>query len=299
MADGNRHEIATLTAADGCSLFAQWWRPKADSRGVVVLVHGLGEHSDRYPRLRQALLEAGYTLATYDLRGHGRSGGRRGHIDSFEQYRTDLSLALDSFRALAPGAPLFLYAHSLGSVIALDYMLSGNDGLAGCVLSGTALDASQVAPAWQVAILTMLSRVWPTFSLKVALPGASLSRDPGVCSAYDGDPLVHWTRSARLATEGLAAVGRVRAQVDYMYTPVLFIHGEQDPIAPVDAARAFYEAIPAPDKTMHVYPGGLHECHNDVDHERAMADVVDWLGERSQEYRRGARQPTGESSAGA
>ena len=281
MTDGNGHETGILQAADGCSLFSQSWRPTGDPRGVVVLVHGLGEHSDRYPHLRDALLEAGYILATCDLRGHGRSGGRRGHIDSFDQYRTDLALALAHFGALAPGKPVFLYGHSLGSVIALDYMLSGGDGLTGCVLSGAALDASQVAPAWQVAILKGLSRIWPTFSLKVALPGASLSRDPGVCSAYDADPLVHWTRSARLATEGLAAVGRVRARATLMGTPALFSHGGQDPIVPVGAARAFDEAIPAPDKTMHVYPEGLHECHNDLDYEHVMADVVAWLEERS------------------
>jgi alpha-beta hydrolase superfamily lysophospholipase len=281
MADGNGHETETLRAADGCPLFAQVWRPEADPRGIVVLIHGLGEHSDRYPHLREALLEAGYILATYDLRGHGRSGGRRGHIDNFDQYRSDLSLALDAFRALAPGRPLFVYGHSLGSVIALDYVLSGNDGLAGCVLSGAALDASQVAPAWQVAILTMLSRVWPTFSLKVALPGASLSRDPRVCGGYDSDPLVHWTRSARLATEGFAAVARVSERADGMHTPALFIHGEKDPLVPVSAARAYFEAIPARDKTMHVYADSLHEGHNDLDHEQTMSDVVAWLEARS------------------
>ncbi|MHB1317735.1 MAG: alpha/beta hydrolase [Anaerolineae bacterium] len=281
MADGSGHETGTFRAADGCALFAQTWRPAADPRGVVLQIHGLGEHSDRYLHLREALLDAGYLLAACDLRGHGRSGGRRGHIDSFEVFRTDLALALEHFRTLAPGKPLFLYGHSLGSVIALDYILQGGDGLRGAVLSGAALDASRVAPAWQVAVLKALSRVWPTFSLKVALPGALLSRYPEVCSAYDSDPMVHWTRSARLATEGLAAVERVRSNAGALHIPVLFIHGEQDPIVPVDAARAFFDAVPASDKTMHVYPNGLHECHNDQGYDRAMADVVAWLNERS------------------
>jgi len=281
MTDGNGHVTGSLRAADDCPLFYQVWRPAGEARGIVVLVHGLGEHSDRYPHLREALLEAGYMLAACDLRGHGRSGGRRGHIDSFDEYRTDLALALQHFQSLRPELPLFLYGHSLGSVIALDFILAGGDGLTGSILSGAALDASQVAPAWQVAILKGLSRIWSTFSLKVALPGALLSRDPDVCNAYDSDPMVHWTRSARLATEGLAAVERVRSHAEDLHTPALFIHGEQDPIVPVGAARAFFEAIPASDKTMYVYAGGLHECHNDLDNARVMGDVVAWLDERS------------------
>ncbi len=281
MTDGAGHETRTLRAADGCSLFYQIWRPSGEARGIVVLVHGLGEHSDRYPHLVEALVEAGYALVTYDLRGHGRSGGRKGHIDAFDQFRSDVDLALEVSHALVPGKPVFLYGHSLGSVIALDYVLEGGDGLEGIILSGTAVDASQVAPAWQVAILKALSRLWPTFSLTVALPGELLSRYPELCSAYNSDPLVHWTRSARLATEGLSAVERVRNHAEDLHTPALFIHGEEDPIVPVAAARSYFEAIPASDKTMHVYAGGLHEPHNDIEHERVMQDVVAWLRERS------------------
>lgn len=197
MAENCRHETGALRADDGCPLFYQAWWPEGEPVGTIVLVHGLGEHSDRYPHLCQALIDVGYILAAFDLRGHGRSGGRKGHIGSFDEFRSDLALALEHFRSMAPDLPLFVYGHSLGSVITLDYVLRGGDGLRGIILSGAALDASQVAPVWQVAILKGLSRVWPTFSLKVALPGALLSRDPAVCSAYDSDPLVHWTRSAR------------------------------------------------------------------------------------------------------
>ena len=211
MAENCRHETGALRADDGCPLFYQAWWPEGEPVGTIVLVHGLGEHSDRYPHLCQALIDVGYILAAFDLRGHGRSGGRKGHIGSFDEFRSDLALALEHFRSMAPDLPLFVYGHSLGSVITLDYVLRGGDGLRGIILSGAALDASQVAPVWQVAILKGLSRVWPTFSLKVALPGALLSRDPAVCGAYDSDPLVHWTRSARSRRWPRAGGDRVAA----------------------------------------------------------------------------------------
>jgi len=137
-----------------------------------------------------------------------------------------------------------------------------------------------VAPAWQAALLRALARVWPGFTMKVALPGRLLSRDPEVARAYEADPLVHWSRSASLALEGLLAVERVRASTGPLRTPALFLHGEEDPIAPVAAVRAFVSALPPGDHTLRVYPGGLHEPHNDLDHATVLADVVRWLGKR-------------------
>ena len=179
MTDGNGHETGTLRAADGCPLFTQVWRPEAEPRGVVVLVHGLGEHSDRYPHLRDALLEAGYILAAYDLRGHGRSGGRAAMSTARRDFRSTWRASLaHTWRPGTRPAALYLRAQPGQPDRSRLPAQRRRRSARGRALRRRA-GPSRVAPAWQVALLKGLSRIWPTFSLRVSLDGALLSRDPG------------------------------------------------------------------------------------------------------------------------
>jgi alpha-beta hydrolase superfamily lysophospholipase len=267
----------SFNGVNGSKLYYQVWMPETPPKAAVVIIHGVGEHIHRHKNLIQALLRSGFAAAGFDLRGHGRSEGQRGHILSWDEYRGDVSLFLDLIRGKLPGVPLFLYGHSLGSLIILDFISRQSDGLHGALISGTSLDPTDAAPPHLVLIARILSRVMPTFSLKVTLPGNSLSRDPQVARAYDEDPLVFWARSVRWGTESLKTIQWIMEHPQQIQIPVLFLHGELDPLVSVKGTRRFFEQISSQDKTLKVYPGGLHEPHNDLQREQVMQDILGWL----------------------
>ncbi len=276
------HTEDRYIGSGGLELYRQSWRPEPEPRSAVVLVHGVGEHSGRYDNLVGPLVEAGYAVFAYDQRGHGRSPGPRVHIDRWAEYREDLGAFLRVAAGEAPGRPLVLYGHSMGSLVVLDYLLEWPrderpQGLAGAIVSGVALEPAGVGSAVLVVIARVLSGLRPRQSLKLGIDAAALSRDPAVVEAYRADPLVTSRATVRWGTESLDAVRRIREGMAGLDVPLLVLHGEADQLNLVAGAHALADALPAGAATLEVYPGVRHEPHNDLGHERVAADVVDWL----------------------
>jgi alpha-beta hydrolase superfamily lysophospholipase len=274
-------ETFTFRGADGLSLFGRCWPAKVDPstspRAAVALVHGISEHSGRYDAVVNHLTESGFVVYAFDLRGHGESPGRRGHIDSWSQYRDDVKAYVEQVRTRDPGLPIFIYGHSLGALIVAEYVLYQPDGLAGVILSGIPLRPVGVAKPPLVLIAKALSRIWPTFSLSLGVRGERLSRDPERVRAYKDDPMIHHTATARWGTETLNAIGRVKSRMHEIKLPILIIHGGSDPVNSVEGGRDLYAAVSSTDKEIKIYPGGMHEPHNDVNRGEAAADVEKWL----------------------
>jgi alpha-beta hydrolase superfamily lysophospholipase len=279
---------STFAGAGGLLLVAHRWAPlghesPADprTRAAVAILHGHGEHSGRYGAVVDALTARGFAVHAFDLRGHGRSPGRRGHIEAWDEYRDDLEAFVAHVRSQeAPGTPVFLYGHSLGGAIALEYGLRRPDGLAGVVASGASLVPSGVRSPALEALGRALSRVWPTFSLKMPLEQVALSRSPDVLAAKGADELNHRWISARAATETLPALAWTSANAAAWRLPLLVIHGGADRIVDPEGSRAFAEAARAggaTDVELRIYEGGYNEPHNDLEAPRVMADVTDWL----------------------
>lgn len=258
-------------------LFSKTWLPDDSPRAIVVIVHGVGEHIDRYKNLVDALVPAGYMVTGYNQRGHGHSQGKRGHINSWDEYRGDLRIFLDEVKKLEPEVPIFLYGHSMGSLVVLDYVLHDSKGLAGAIISGTALEPAGVAPPFLMWLARRLSGIVPGFTIKLKLKGSDLSRDPIVAKAYMEDPLVYWERTFRWGAESLRIVEWIKSRAGEINLPVLFIHGEADPLNLPSGAQSFYEQVQYPDKTLIVYPGGVHEPHNDLDFPRVTSDIEQWI----------------------
>jgi alpha-beta hydrolase superfamily lysophospholipase len=263
---------------DSCKLYYKIWEPEGASlKGVVVIVHGAGEHVGRYHRLVDGLVPAGYVLAGFDLRGHGRSEGQRGHIDSWEDYRSDLKLFIELVGKPFPHLPIFVYGHSLGALIVQDFLITHQEGLAGAVFSGTPIVPTKIAPAHQVLLVKILSGLLPRASLNMHVEGSDLSRDGKVAAAYDQDPLVHWKRTFRWGREGLRTIERVKEGTPKITLPVLYLHGGEDRSVSPEGSQYCYDHVKSEDKQLEIYPGSYHEPHNDLDYHLVVDDIINWL----------------------
>ncbi|HYO58186.1 lysophospholipase [Archangium sp.] len=275
------HTEDTFEGAGGLRLFGQRWRPEGEPHAVLAIVHGFGEHSGRYQNVVGHLVPKGHAVYGFDLRGHGRSPGQRGHIGSWSEYREDVRAFLRWVSARESGRPVFLFGHSMGGLIVLDYALRHPEGLSGIIASGTPLNPGGVATPLLVATARILSRVWRTFPIHLKLAKGALSRDPAVVSAYLADPLVHSQTTVRFGTESLDTIEWVKAHASELRLPLLMVHGEADRINLVSGTRDFFEAVRVPDKKLFVVPGGHHEPHNDLGYELVLQELETRLAPRS------------------
>ena len=264
--------------AQGLSLFYQAWYPPGAVRAVVALVHGFGEHCDRYCTVTTALTQAGYAVFGFDNQGHGRSEGQRGHINQWQDYRHNVHAFLSQIRLHEPSLPLFVLGHSLGGLIVLDFALNFPQDLAGIIISGPPIRPVGIAKPYLVAIARVLSGVWPRFSMDVGAGAETLSRDPAVVNQTQDDPLTHSMATVRWGTECLVAIDAVRRNVSQLQVPILLVHGSADKVNDVRGSEEIFARITT-DKTLKIYPGGYHEPHNDLDRNQVMNDLVQWLDE--------------------
>ncbi|HLL01635.1 MAG TPA: lysophospholipase [Myxococcaceae bacterium] len=274
------HTQDAFEGAGGLKLCSQSWRPEGTAQAVLAIVHGFGEHSGRYTNVVRHFVPRGYAVHGFDLRGHGRSPGQRGHINSWAEYREDVKAFLGHVARQEPGRPVFLLGHSLGSIIALDYALHHPLGLSGLILSGLAVDPVGAATPLLVATARLMSRIWPTLSMAVKLDKAALSRIPEVVSEYIADPLVHGLGSARWGTECLDAIAWCKAHASRLQLPLLVVHGDSDRINTAAGARLVFEAARSQDKRLVLVPGGHHEPHNDLGREQTFQALEEYLGKR-------------------
>lgn len=276
------HTTGSFCGAGGIELFYQAWLPGDEPTiASIGIVHGMGDHSGRFERLVQPLTDAGIAVHGFDLRGFGRSPGRKGHIAAWREYREDARAFVQMIMAQTPGVPVFLLGYSLGAAIVMDSVMRDPTGLRGAIFIGAPLEPAGVASEMQIRMARVLSRVWPSFSIAMNNDIDGVSRDPDVLAALITDPLHHNRVTARWGTESMAATDWVRERASEIRLPVLFLHGGDDPFNLVSGTQRFFEQIPYADKTLKVYPGSRHEIHNDLDHAQVAADIIDWIKERS------------------
>jgi alpha-beta hydrolase superfamily lysophospholipase len=270
------HNEGRFSGYGGLELYYQCWRPEAKPKAVLTITHGHGEHSGRYGNVVDWFVPRGYAVHAFDLRGHGHSAGPRGHIDRWDVLREDLGAFLALVREQERGQPVFLMGHSLGGLIALEYVLHHPEGLAGVVASGPVLSEPGISP-FLITLSKVLSRIVPRLALKSGLDTTALSRDPAVVAAYVNDPLVHSFGTARLGAELAKAVEWTQAHAADLALPCLIVHGAEDRICPPEGSRIFYENVAFADKERQVYAGYYHEVYNDVGKEQVLAAVQAWI----------------------
>ena len=254
-------------------------------KGVLAIVHGLGEHSGRYCQIVKGLTDAGYAVFGFDNQGHGKSEGQRGHINRWQDYRDNTQAFLSLIRQQEPSAPLFLMGHSLGGLIVLDYVLRNADSAAFKALNvqGLIISAPPFRPTTGTAsrrrmvLARLLSGLLPRFSLSLELSKGGLSRDPSVADQAADDPLTHSSVTLRWGSETLSTLGWVKDHIDQLTLPLLLTHGEADPIISPAGSKMIFQQVNSPDKTLKIYPGSYHEPHNDLDADTVVSDLLRWI----------------------
>ncbi|MBW1680605.1 MAG: lysophospholipase [Deltaproteobacteria bacterium] len=275
-------KTGVFKASDGIEIFYRQVKA-VDERARMVIAHGLGEHSGRYGNVLEALVPAGVSIWAPDHRGHGRSGGARGHVRAFDDYLDDLSRMVDLARADKPDdMKLFLLGHSLGGLMAVRFAQGHGDVLDGVVASSPALGLTVRVPAVKRMLGKVMSRLYPGLSMGNELDATKISRDSDVVKAYQEDPLVHDRVTARWFTEFLGAMEAAHREAAQIQIPILMQVAGDDQLANPDGSRRFFERLSVTDRILKVYDGLYHEVYNEAgaDRARVLADLVSWIRDR-------------------
>ncbi|MCB2202870.1 lysophospholipase [bacterium] len=267
-----------FTASDNLSLFGRVWQSELTPvKGVVNLVHGLGEHSGRYAHIAEALTKAGYHFIAFDLRGHGLSKGKRGHTPNYDQLLDDVSLFLEKSKQIVNAdLPNFLYGHSLGGGIVINYGLRRENTLKGVIATDPALELAFKPSGVKLWLGRLMANLAPKFSLDNELETDALSRDAAIVKAYTDDALVHRRISAKLVTELLDSGEYALEHAADWDMPLLLMHGTADRISSGEASRVFAENAKS-GVTLRLWDGYYHEIHNDIGKADVIAAMIDWL----------------------
>ena len=271
------HSEGTFTTPDGLTVYHQAWLPDGDPKAVVLLLHGLAEHSGRYTHVATALTDAGYAVHALDHRGHGKSDGKRTYVKSYADYQRDIL----QFRCLVeqqhPGLPLFVLGHSMGGNLALGQVLDHQAGVRGMALSAPALaPGASLSPA-KIKLAKLVGKIAPGLRPE-ALSADAISRDPAVVAAYVADPLVF---NGKITVGAAAALlGSMEAfppRYPELRLPILLQQGTSDALVDISGTRQLETGAVNATVTTHYYDGLYHEIFNEPEHAAVIADTIAWL----------------------
>jgi lysophospholipase len=277
MAEMLRRGQGTLTGVGRIRLAYRTWE-KPNARAALVVIHGLGEHSGRYGDFGERMASLGISTYAMDLRGHGLSDGRRGHVPAFDVFLQEV----DRFRREVEGladfrVPVFLLGHSMGGLIALRYVEEYADRFRGAIISSPWLATAMPVPRWKVTLAHALARLLPALPLRHGVRAEHLSRDADIVAAYRDDPLVHGSITPRMFAEVSAAMGLALQRSDRLQQPLLLVLAGDDRIVDTSRTVRFARGIQASDVTVRVYPEQYHELLNELDRQQVYRHVRDWI----------------------
>jgi alpha-beta hydrolase superfamily lysophospholipase len=265
-----------LRGAGGLSIYWQRWLPEAAPSALVVIAHGVSEHSDRYRHVGARLVAAGYAAYAIDHRGHGRSEGKRALVDRIDNAVADLDALVVLAAEQHPGVPVFLLGHSMGGAIALCYAIAHQDRLSGLLLSGP-VAALEAAPPSTRMLAAVLSALTPGLPL-IEIDAGAVSRDPAVVETYRSDPMVyHGKLPVRTVSELARAVSSFPTAVAAITIPTLLMYGTEDKLCPPQGSVMLSERIGSSDLTTKAYPGLYHEILNEPEQDEVLDDLCGWL----------------------
>ncbi len=269
-----------FNASDGIRLFYRRWYQE-DSKGTVLLIHGYAEHSGRYRLLADVLSAAGWSVAAMDYRGHGQSGGRRAHVDDFNQYMEDMRSFVDEVnRDELAKDPMVLLGHSQGGLIAARFGELEPELFSCIILSSPFLGFAITVPAYKAWMGQVASKLMPTLSMPSGLDPAWLSHDKSMVQEYIDDPLVSNIATARWFTEVQKAQAQTMDDVKKFTAPLLVLQAGQDRLSLKETSEAFCAGVSSKIKRFELFEDMYHEIFNEIDRQVVFDLVVSWLDQQ-------------------
>jgi len=261
-----KYQEGYLKGVRDTDIYYQCWLPEGKPKAILLVVHGLAEHSGRYMNVVNFLVPSGYAVYGIDHIGHGKSGGKRAYVRRFQDYTITLKKYFDMIRKWHPEKPIFLIGHSMGGLIGTAYLLEHQDELVGAVLSGPGVKVPDHISQAVIFTGKILSIIMPKAGI-VQLDAEGVSRDPAVVDAYINDPLVYTGKTtARLGAELLKAMQYVTDQASNIKLPIMIVQGSDDKLVDPSGARLLYDLAGSKDKTIKIYDGLYHEVFNEPEH---------------------------------
>lgn len=265
----------TVHAADGTALYVEdWWLKNRPSAGSVVIMHGLGEHRGRYEHVVRFFVDCGFSVRTYDHRGHGKSGGKRGDIPNGEPFLQDAQILIDDFSEETGNIPILL-GHSMGGLFAARFALQQRSPLRALILSSPAL--ALYMSGLEKFFLKVMLKLGPGVTMANGLPLKYLSHDPKNVQTYQHDPLVHNRVSARLIQRMLSAINFCQSHAGQLKIPCLLLVAGSDRLVDPTGSYDFFRNLPHPLAQMQTYPDLYHELFNELEADKVFADLREWL----------------------
>ena len=264
----------------GSGLFYRSWLAADQPSAVVLISHGLGEHSGRYEHVAAAFTAAGLHVFALDHLGHGQSPGKRAFVSRFSELTDGVAELRAHIAHEHPSMPVYLVGHSLGGLIAASTVLSAAQDYAGLLMTGPALGVPTPPPAWQVLLLRVFSAVAPGLKA-LELDANAICRDPAVVEDYVADPLVHHENiPARMVVSLFDEGARVMASAKDISMPVLLLHGAEDQLTSASASTEFVDMLASSDKQCTIYDGMYHELFNEPEQEEILNACCEWITAR-------------------
>lgn len=268
-----------IKTADGNDLYYTEDIPH-EPKAIIVIVHGFGEHSGRYEYVKDKLNEFGYGVYRFDNRGHGKSGGERGHLKNFNYLICDANALVDLAKEEFSDLPIFMLGHSMGGFITAAYGIKHQDKLKGQILSGAATLEPIQMKGLRGEFLKLLNNITPNMKIKNRL-SKLLSKDQEIVKDYEEDELNLKEATLQFYVEFLInGIGWLKENMHYYKYPCLILHGGDDKIVYKEASENFYNSISSTDKQLKIYEGLYHEIFNENERDMVINDIVNWLEER-------------------
>jgi len=267
---------------DGMKLSGYLWEPEETPKALINLVHGFGEYSERYEHWALRFNKLGYVVHAIDNRGHGKSDGRRGYLNSFDDFLKDVDVLVKESEKLYPELPQIIYGHSMGGNIVANYILKRDVNFKGAVISSPWLRLAFNPSALTIFFARIVRRVFPKFTQKAKLDVKGISHDPVVVEKYLADPLIHEKISARMFFEIYQAGNWAIENTDKLKIPVLVQHGSGDLITSHKASEEFAENAVKNGKVAEFkeWEGLYHELHNEIEKDKIFEFVSGWIEQK-------------------
>lgn len=279
MKDGIRHQEGFFDGAQGAKTYFQCWLPETQPRAVLLIVHGLAEHSGRYMHVVNYFVPLGYAIYALDHLGHGKSEGVRVFVNQFEDFTSPVQIYYERLCPMHQDTPVFLIGHSLGGLISAKHLLDHQSNYVGVVLSGPLVRPSNCPSPFLLALLKIVAIIAPKLGVR-QLKSDVMSTDPEEVRGYVEDPLVHPGRvTAGISAAMFGAMECLKRQAGQITLPLLIVQGGADATVDPAGAQLLFDAVGSSDKTINVYEGYYHEVFNEPKARRnqVFQDIQVWL----------------------